>query len=83
MTGLFFLFLYVAIFVGSAFIVMLCVELLEHEPDVVYVTVYVPGVEADKSIAPVEALIDNPAVLENAPPATPVIVGVGSVSFAQ
>ena len=69
--------------VGTALTVTLCVELFEQDPVVAYVTVYVPGVEADKSITPVEALIDNPAVLEKVPPATPVIVGVGSVSFAQ
>jgi hypothetical protein len=54
-----------------------------HVPVVVYVTVYVPGVDALTSITPVEALIDNPAVLENVPPAKPVIVGVGSISFTQ
>jgi hypothetical protein len=49
----------------------------------VYVTVYVPGVDALTSIAPVPALIDNPAVLEKVPPANPVIVGVGSAAFTQ
>ncbi len=43
----------------------------------------VPGVDALKSTVPVEALIDNPAVLEKVPPANPVIVGVGSTSVAQ
>jgi hypothetical protein len=40
----------------------------------VYVTVYVPAVLVDGVIAPVEALIDNPAVDENVPPVVPVNV---------
>ena len=56
-------------------------ELFGHVPVVVYVTVYVPGVDAETSIAPELALIDNPAVEENEPPVKPVIVGVGSESF--
>ena len=54
-----------------------------HVPAVVYVTVYVPGVDALTSITPVEALKERPAVLENVPPANPVITGVGSTSFTQ
>ena len=52
-------------------------------PAVVYVTVYAPGVETLKSMVPVPALMDNPAVLEKVPPARPVIVGVGSASLTQ
>jgi hypothetical protein len=55
----------------------------EHAPLVVYVTVYVPGVDALTSIAPEPAFNDNPAVLENVPPLTPVIVGIGSAPLAQ
>mgnify|MGYP007028888705 CR=1 FL=1 len=52
-------------------------------PAVVYVTVYVPGVDVLTSIAPVAALKLNPAVEENVPPANPVIVGVGSAALTQ
>ena len=62
---------------------ILVVELFEQVPPVVYVTVYVPAVLAEASIAPVAALILNPAVLLNVPPDTPVIVGVGSEASAQ
>ena len=48
-----------------------------------YVTVYVPGVDALTSIVPVDTLIDKPAVLEKVPPANPVMVGVGSAAFTQ
>ena len=68
---------------SNALIVTFTFELFGHAPDVVYVTVYVPGVEVETSIAPVEVLIDNPAVLENVPPVEPVIVGVGSASVTQ
>ena len=44
---------------------------------------YVPGVEAETSIAPVEALIERPALELNVPPASPIIVGVGSEAFTQ
>ena len=47
-----------------------------HAPLVVYVTTYVPGVDALTSIVPVDAFIDSPAVLEKVPPANPVIVAV-------
>ena len=60
-----------------------CVLEFEHAPEVVYVTVYVPGVDALKSMVPVEALIESPAVLEYVPPATPVMVGVGSTPAIQ
>jgi hypothetical protein len=43
----------------------------------------VPSVDADKSILPVEAFRDKPVVLEKVPPASPVIVGVGSASLGQ
>ena len=42
-----------------------------------------PGVDADTSIVPLEALMLNPAVEEKVPPDVPVIVGVGSASLAQ
>jgi hypothetical protein len=45
--------------------------------------VYVPGVDTLKSMFPVAALIDKPAVEVKIPPAKPVIVGVGSESFEQ
>ena len=49
-----------------------------------YVTVYVLGVEAETSITPVLALIDKPAGEEKkVPPVTPVIVGVGSGPSGQ
>ena len=48
------------------------------------VTVYVPGVLADKSTTPVLELIVNPAVDENTPPFAPEPnTGEGSVAFAQ
>ena len=37
----------------------------------VYVTKYVPAVLVDGVIAPVDALIDNPAVEEQVPPVAP------------
>ena len=46
-------------------------------------TVYVPGVDAETSITPVEALIARPAVELNVPPAKPEMVGVGSEAFTQ
>ncbi len=43
--------------------VTLVVAVLEQAPFVkLYVTVYVPGVLATRSMVPVAALIDNPAV---------------------
>ena len=38
--------------------------------------VYVFGVDADKSITPVVALITTPAAAENVPPVAPVVVSV-------
>ena len=38
--------------------------------------VYVFGVDADKSITPVVALITSPAGAENVPPVAPVVVNV-------
>ena len=61
----------------------LAVELFEQVPSVVYVTVYVPAVLAETSIAPVPELILNPDVLLNVPPAAPVIVGIGSAALKQ
>jgi hypothetical protein len=58
-------------------------EELGQVPEVVYVTEYVPGFEADISIVPVEAFNESPAVEPNVPPAKPVIVGVGSDAFVQ
>ena len=51
--------------------------------DVKYDTVYVPAVDADKSISPVDVLMLNPAVELNVPPVTPEIVGVGSLPEIQ
>ena len=39
--------------------------------------------EADKSITPVDGLIDNPDPELNVPPLVPVIVGVGSLPETQ
>ena len=52
---------------SNALIVTFTFELFGHAPDVVYVTVYVPGVEVETSIAPVEVLRDKPAVEEKCP----------------
>ena len=51
----------------------------------VYVTIYVPGVDVERSITPVPELIVNPAVEEYVPPAVnpPPAVGTGFVPFAQ
>jgi hypothetical protein len=66
---------------------LICKEIFElfgHVPAVVYVTVYEPGVDKERSIAPVVGLIAKPAGTdENDPPGNPVIVGVGSLSFAK
>ena len=51
---------------------------LGHIPETTYETVYVPGLEALKSIVPVAALMFNPiGVAEKIPPEIPEIVGVG------
>ena len=68
---------------SNALIVKETFEEFEQAPVVVYVTVYAPGIDVLTSTNPVEALIESPAVLEKVPPATPVIVGVGSVAFTQ
>ena len=60
-----------------------CVLEFGQGPFVRYVTMYVPGVEVLNVIVPVEALIESPAVLENVPPAKPVIIGVGLTPFTQ
>ncbi len=52
-------------------------------PGVVYVTAYNPGVDASKSITPVDELSTSPEVELNAPPNIPVITGVGSASTLQ
>ena len=44
---------------------------------------YVPDVDADKSISPVEAFILNPVVELNVPPVVPDMVGVGSIPDTQ
>jgi hypothetical protein len=49
----------------------------------VYVTVYVPTVDAAILITPVDALIDKPAVDEYVPPEGPVIVGKGLAALLQ
>jgi len=43
----------------------------------------VPAVDADKSIAPVDASIVKPDPELNVPPLVPVTVGVGSVPIVQ
>jgi hypothetical protein len=58
-------------------------QLPAEVPRVVYVTAYIPAVEASKSITPVDELIVKPEVELNAPPNVPVIVGVGSASILQ
>lgn len=47
---------------------------LGHEPfaAMLLLTVYVPGVDAETSIAPVEGLIDNPADELKVPPLDPI-----------
>ena len=53
-------------------------------PEVKYVTVYVPGVDKETSIAPVVVFkLKPPGAAEKLPPPNPVIVGVGSASFTQ
>ena len=44
---------------------------------------YVPAVDAVKSISPVDELILNPVVELNVPPVVPVMVGVGSLPETQ
>ena len=44
---------------------------------------YVPAVDADKSISPVEVLMLNPAVELNVPPVVPDMVGIGSLPDTQ
>ena len=44
---------------------------------------YLPSVDSDKSISPVEALISKPVVELNVPPLVPEMVGVGSLSAVQ
>ena len=62
---------------GVGLIVTLTFDEFGHVPAVVYVTVYVPGVDALTSIAPRKEFKDNPAgELENVPPGRPVIDGV-------
>ena len=51
--------------------------------ETMYVTVYLPSVDSDKSISPVEASISKPVVELNVPPLVPEIVGVGSLSAVQ
>ena len=51
--------------------------------EVRYEIVYVPAVEVDRSISPVDALILNPVVELNVPPVVPVMVGVGLVPDLQ
>ena len=44
---------------------------------------YVPAVDADKSISPVDVLMLKPVVELNVPPVVPVIFGVGSIPDTQ
>ena len=68
-------------------IVIVAVALVEgHPPDaaIVFITVYVPGVLADKFTTPVAALIINPVDEENIPVVLPVFnTGVGLFSDWQ
>ena len=58
-----------------------------HPPEaaIVFVTVYVPGVLADKSTCPVAVLIKTSPAVEEKVPATPppLKVGEGSAASAQ
>ena len=55
--------------VGNAFMITLAVVVLGQVPFVnEYVTVYVPGVDADKLMAPELLLMDNPEVELYVPP---------------
>ena len=65
------------------FCVIIPAQLPSVLPEVVYVTSYTPGVDASKSITPVDELITNPDVEVNVPPKVPVMVGVGSASILQ
>ena len=63
--------------VGTAVIVTEVVAVTIPQPPVaaiVYVTVYVPAVLVLGVIAPVELLMDSPAVEEKVPPVVPVSV---------
>ena len=63
-----------AVTVGCAIIWTEAVAVTEGQPPfaaMVYVTLYVPAVLLEGVIAPVEALIVNPAVEENVPPIAP------------
>ena len=62
---------------------IVAVAVFGQVPEVVLVMVYVPAVEADTSIVPVVAFIDNPAGELVNVPAGPGTVGVGSVPFTQ
>ena len=44
-------------------------------PEVVYVTSYTPGVDASRSITPVDELITNPDVEVNVPATPPPVPG--------
>ena len=69
--------------VGRAVIVIEAVVVLLHVPLVkLYVTVYVPGVLATRSISPVAALMTSPAGEVYVPPVVPVCVTV-AVPVAQ
>ena len=66
-------------------IVTLTSKVSAHNPvEVIYRTVYVPAVEADRSIKPELASMVKPdGVAVKAPPVVPVIVGVGSDPIVQ
>ena len=67
--------------------VILEVDVTAEQPEaaaIVFVTVYVPAVLADKSTIPEDALIINPAVELNNPATPPPLnVGDGSTPFEQ
>ena len=68
---------------GHSIICTVVVNVIGHEPCVVYEMVYVPLVEPLTSISPDAVLIISPEVEENVPVANPVIVGVGLLSKGQ
>ena len=65
---------------GKVVMVIDCVILVAHGPEVVYVTEYVPSVLAERSISPVVVLTKtNPAGDAVNVPAGDATVGTGSV----
>ena len=70
--------------IGSGLIVTSNVALAKHtRSGVVYVTVYVAGVEAARFICPVTEFKEIPGVELKVPPGSPVITGVGFAASIQ